>query len=171
MGDFLQSAAGLGAELERMGAGDESFDRTVYRLLSQLLEHNPRFSWIGVYEARFDGSLHLGPFAGKPTDHVFVPAGRGICGQVMRAQQTLYVPDVRGFDGYLAGIAETRSELVVPVMNPEQVFGVLDLQSTEVDAFEGPVRAQLEEVAQWLADRFESRDLEPLDRCPRLLSA
>ena len=158
-------------ELEQLRELHPSFDATAHAVVASLRDKNAPVSWVGIYEARFDGRLRLGPFCGPPTDHVFVPPGRGVCGTAIREQRLVYAPDVSRFQGYLRGFADTRSELAVPIMNPDQVFGLINLHGDRVDAFPGPVQGQLERVAQWLADLFERRDLDSLDACPRLLSA
>ena len=38
--------------------------------------------------------LELGPYVGIPTDHIRIPYGKGICGQVAVSGETFVVQDV-----------------------------------------------------------------------------
>jgi diguanylate cyclase (GGDEF)-like protein len=62
--------------------------------------------------------------------------GQGIIGTAARLKRPLYVPDVRKDPRYIERFPETRSELAIPLMVRDEVVGVLDLQSEEVDFFD-----------------------------------
>jgi PAS domain S-box-containing protein len=61
----------------------------------------------------------------------------GICGWVAAAGEPVVVPDVSTEPRYVARTAgiQTRSELAVPIRLQDRTIGVLDVQSTELDAF------------------------------------
>jgi GAF domain-containing protein/ActR/RegA family two-component response regulator len=59
----------------------------------------------------------------------------GITGWVAASGVPLNVPDVTKDERYVEGVKGTRSEIAVPMLVGEQVVGVLDVQSTEVNAF------------------------------------
>ena len=59
----------------------------------------------------------------------------GITGWVAANRVPLNVPDVAKDDRYVQWVEETKSEIAVPMLGGEQVVGVLDVQSTEVNAF------------------------------------
>jgi len=59
----------------------------------------------------------------------------GITGWVAANRVPLNVPDVAKDDRYLKGVEGTKSEIAVPMLVGERVVGVLDVQSTEVNAF------------------------------------
>ena len=61
--------------------------------------------------------------------------GPGLVPAAIRTGETVYVPDVSKDPRYLANEPRTRSELVVPLKKDDTVIGVLDLQSTQLDAF------------------------------------
>ena len=63
-------------------------------------------------------------------------AGRGLTASAARTGQVIYAPDVTTRPEYLSGVAQTRSELVIPLKAGDRVIGVLDLQSPEPDAFD-----------------------------------
>jgi len=89
-------------------------------------------NWVGFY--RFvGGELVLGPFQGKPAC-IRIALGRGVCGSAAEQRMTLVVDDVEEFPGHIACDAASRSELVVPMVNGNDLVGVLDLDS--------PIRAR-----------------------------
>ena len=61
--------------------------------------------------------------------------GEGLVAEGIRKGQIVYAPDVRNVDHYLPSEPRTRSELVVPLRGRTGVIGVLDLQSTQLNAF------------------------------------
>jgi L-methionine (R)-S-oxide reductase len=94
-------------------------------------------SWVGVYLLRGD-ELVLGPFQGKVAC-VRIPLGRGVCGAAAATRETVVVPDVDAFPGHIACDAGSRSEIVVPIVEPGpggRVLGVLDLDSYQPAAFD-----------------------------------
>ncbi|MCW5646085.1 MAG: GAF domain-containing protein [Sphingopyxis sp.] len=87
----------------------------------------PDLNWAGFY--RFDGSeLVLGPFQGKAAC-IRIPLDKGVCGAAARTRATQRVDDVHAFPGHIACDADSRSELVVPVIAGDRLVGVLDLDS------------------------------------------
>ena len=63
------------------------------------------------------------------------------------AKETLIVPDVHAFAGHIACDSATNSEIVVPVFNAEGgLAAVLDVDSTEFDAFDTEDRLGLERI-------------------------
>ena len=137
--------AGVAAEPDATRA----MELTVMTLQNEL----PGYSWVGIY--LLDGNeLVLGPFVGKPSPHTRIPLGRGICGAAAVEKQTIIVDDVTTDERYLACSAETRSEIVVPIMRGDEVLGEIDVDSDRAAAFAAKDRALLESVAGLLADRL-----------------
>jgi phosphoserine phosphatase RsbU/P len=64
-----------------------------------------------------------------------IRAGEGLSGAAVASKQPVLVNDVRADSRYLSLIAETRSELVVPLVHKDRVVGVFDLESTGLNAF------------------------------------
>lgn len=69
-------------------------------------------------------------------DAIRLPVGTGITGLAARQKRPIYVPDVRNDPRYVESAKSTRSELAVPLMVRDEVVGVLDCQSENVDHFE-----------------------------------
>lgn len=126
-----------------------SRDRILEGVVDALHRSNPKYHWVGVYLLMGD-TLVLGPYRGKPTIHTRIPIGEGICGLAARTKETVNVPDVRQDPRYIACSLETRSEIVVPILDGDCVYGEIDIDSDDEAAFDDADREQLEQVARLL---------------------
>src|SRR2546425_7817577 len=133
------------------GAG---LDRLLSTAVESLHASHSRFHWTGIYELFPDNVLRLGHFIGSPTDHVFIAVGRGVCGTAVAEKRNINVPDVSKVSNYLACSTTTRSELVVLIRSGERIFGQIDIDSHELDAFDPESAATVERVAERLADAY-----------------
>ena len=119
--------------------------------LSAALKQAFDFFWVGFYRV-IGSELVLGPFQG-PVACTRIRPGRGVCGTAWNEQKTLIVPDVDQFLGHVACNAASRSEIVIPVENKEgNVVGVLDIDSSTLNAFDETDARYLNEMLQILAD-------------------
>jgi GAF domain-containing protein len=127
--------------------------RAIEVTVAALKNSMPDYSWVGVY--LLDGNeLVLGPYVGRPSPHTRIPLGRGICGAAAAEKATIIVDDVNADTRYLACSADTRSEIVVPIMRGSQVLGEIDIDSDRPAAFNQADRTLLESVAALLAARL-----------------
>ncbi|SFF78449.1 GAF domain-containing protein [Novosphingobium sp. CF614] len=106
----------------------------------------PDLNWAGFYRAVGD-ELVLGPFLGKPAC-IRIPFGTGVCGTAAALAATQVVPDVHAFPGHIACDADSRSELVVPVVVGGRVVAVIDLDSPTPGRFDDEDAAGMQLVAQ-----------------------
>jgi len=67
---------------------------------------------------------------------VRVPLGKGLIGTAANSKRPIYVADVSKDPRYICGVKATRSELAIPLMVREEVVGVLDCQSDQLDGFD-----------------------------------
>ncbi len=105
--------------------------------------------WTGFYRV-IDDTLVLGPFQG-PMACTRIRKGRGVCGTAWQENQTQVVPDVDLFPGHIACSSASRSEIVVPLHDPEgNVSGVLDIDSDKLNTFDETDRLWLERIAALL---------------------
>jgi sigma-B regulation protein RsbU (phosphoserine phosphatase) len=61
--------------------------------------------------------------------------GEGLIGHVAVSAQPFISPDVRKEPRYVNARARTRSEMVAPIISNEEVIGVFDLESDELNAY------------------------------------
>jgi L-methionine (R)-S-oxide reductase len=127
--------------------------RILERVVAALKEEIPEYTWVGVYLLEGD-ELVLGPFLGKPSPHTRIPLGQGICGAAATEKATIIVDDVNADARYLACSIETKSEIVVPIMDGGQVLGEIDIDSDRPAAFGPADRGLLESVAALMAPRL-----------------
>lgn len=120
----------------------------VCNVLDQNLEH---FNWTGFYFKDGDkDELVLGPFTGAPTEHIRIPFGVGICGQVAVSGKPFKVADVYAQDNYLACSIDTKAELVVPIFKNGQNIGQIDIDSHRKNSFTD----EDTELLEWLANKI-----------------
>ena len=87
----------------------------------------PSINWSGFY--LFDGhELVLGPFHGKPAC-VRIQMGKGVCGTSAIKRETLSIENVHEFLGHIACDADSKSEIVIPIIKDDIIIGVLDIDS------------------------------------------
>src|ERR1700749_5198110 len=102
--------------------------------ISAALKEQFGWFWVGFYMVKGD-ELVLGPFQG-PVACTRIAKGKGVCGAAWEQGKTLIVPDVDAFPGHIACSSLSRSEIVIPVYHNNEVIGVLDVDSEELDQFD-----------------------------------
>lgn len=90
--------------------------------------------WVGFYLFQ-ECELILGPFQG-PLACTRIPIGKGVCGTVAQSKKGIVVPNVDEFPGHIACSALSKSELVVPIFDENKLYGVLDIDSAELNHFD-----------------------------------
>jgi GAF domain-containing protein len=106
-----------------------------------------RINWAGFY--LYDGEkLRLGPFGGKPAC-TEIAMGKGVCGTAAEKMQTIVVEDVEKFPGHIYCDADSRSEIVIPLVLPDgKLLGVLDIDSPDISRFGTSEKNGLEEIVR-----------------------
>jgi len=114
--------------------------------------------WIGFYLVK--PALHtaenkkeelvLGPFQG-PVACTRIRKGKGVCGTGWEKAQTIIVSDVEKFPGHISCSSLSRSEIVVPVIRNNEVIGVLDVDSKELNYFDDTDKVFLEKIVALIA--------------------
>ncbi|RZK55481.1 MAG: GAF domain-containing protein [Hymenobacter sp.] len=102
------------------------------------------FFWVGFYLVKGE-ELVLGPFQG-PIACTRIRRGRGVCGTSWAEARTVLVPDVEAFPGHIACSADSKSEIVVPVLKNGEVVAVLDVDSDQLNDFDHDDLVALEEL-------------------------
>jgi L-methionine (R)-S-oxide reductase len=98
------------------------------------LKEQFKWFWVGFYLVK-DNELVLAPFQG-PVACTRIAKGRGVCGSAWQQAETLIVPDVDEFPGHIACSSLSRSEIVIPLFHNNEVVGVLDVDSSELNEFD-----------------------------------
>ncbi|WP_040799520.1 GAF domain-containing protein [Nocardia higoensis] len=149
-GDRIEDYRLLGAQAEALVDGEPDRIANAANLSALIFHSLPDVNWAGFYFA--DGEeLVVGPFQGKPAC-VRIPFGAGVCGTAAATRTTQLVADVHAFPGHIACDADSRSEIVVPLVRGGVVVGVLDLDSPRPGRFDEVDRAGLEALAKIFVD-------------------
>ena len=93
----------------------------------------PNINWVGFYIYK-NNCLHLGPFQGKPAC-MKIDINNGVCGYSARNKQSIIVDNVHEFEGHIACDSNSNSELVIPIIINNKLYGVLDIDSPIFNRF------------------------------------
>ncbi|MCB0278368.1 MAG: GAF domain-containing protein [Calditrichaeota bacterium] len=113
-----------------------------------ILKESFGFFWVGFYLNK-SNELVLGPFQG-PLACTRIAIGKGVCGTSAEQRTSIVVPDVHQFAGHIACNANSKSEIVVPIMDEDMVYAVLDIDSDKLNQFDEMDQRYLEEIASIL---------------------
>ncbi len=108
----------------------------------------PRFYWTGFYlvDPQKEDELVVGPYQGT-LGCLRIPFTRGVCGAAARKGVTQLVRDVHAISDHIACDSATNSEIVVPVFDRDKkLIAVLDIDSTQKDAFDAQDQSALEAI-------------------------
>jgi len=94
------------------------------------------YDWVGFYFKNGDkNELKLAQYAGEPTEHIIIPFGKGICGQVAVSNKTFVVQDVSEHKNYISCGWKVKSEIVIPIFVNEKNIGQIDIDSHTANPF------------------------------------
>ncbi len=130
-------------------------DKTISNLsnlVAALKQTFIKVSWAGIYFCEND-ELYLGPFQGKIAC-TKIQLGKGVCGTSALKKETVIVPDVNKFPGHIFCDADSKSEIVIPIIKDDNLFGVLDLDSDKFDSFNEIDKKYLEEIIKFLTENI-----------------
>jgi GAF domain-containing protein len=127
-------------------AGQRDLVANAANLASLLFHALADVNWVGFYFLK-NGVLLVGPFQGRPAC-VTIPVGKGVCGTAAATRTVQRVPDVHAFAGHIACDVDSRSELVIPLIENGVVRGVLDLDSPLPDRFQEDDERLLIEISE-----------------------
>ena len=115
---------------------------------SAALKETFGFFWVGFYLVENE-QLVLGPFQG-PVACTRIAFGKGVCGAAWERNEAVLVPDVEQFPGHIACSSLSKSEVVIPLIRNNEVIGVLDVDSDQLNDFDEVDVKFLTELCTWL---------------------
>lgn len=118
---------------KRVVEDDNDIIATLANISAIINGYMDRINWVGFYIMK-DGELVLGPFQGLPAC-IRIQVGKGVCGTAVAERKTQIVEDVHKFPGHIACDSASNSEIVIPIYSNGEVFGVLDVDSPELNRF------------------------------------
>ncbi|MFV0396015.1 MAG: GAF domain-containing protein [Coprobacillaceae bacterium] len=94
-----------------------------------LFQTLPNLNWAGFYLYNSNNDeLILGPFQGKVAC-MHIPMNRGVCGTSAYTRESMLVEDVHAFPGHIACDSASNSEIVIPIVIEDVLYGILDLDA------------------------------------------
>ena len=106
------------------------------------------FFWTGVY-VLIDGNLIVRSYQGPVACQKL--RNGGVCWAAINSGDTVIVDNVEEFPGHIACNAASKSEIVIPLRDPEgRIFGCLDVDSDQLGAFDREDEAGLKKILSLL---------------------
>ena len=121
------------------------------QLICEYLQRNVNgYDWVGFY-FHDNNHLILKSYYGLKTEHIKIPFGKGICGQVAVSNKNFVVADVSSQNNYIACSLSVKSEIVIPLFVNNVNIGQLDIDSNSIDPFTHEDERFLEFVCESVA--------------------
>lgn len=132
-------------QIKSLIVGEENLIANLANICAAL-KQTFNFFWVGFYIVN-NNELVLGPFQGSIAC-TRISFGKGVCGTAWKEQKTILVEDVDKFPGHIACGSLSRSEIVIPVFNKNNVVTmVLDIDSDKLSDFDAIDQKYLEQLA------------------------
>jgi GAF domain-containing protein len=142
----------LNQQLGSLALKEDNLISNLANVTAALKQTFDKISWVGFY--LFDGKkLYLGPFQGNVAC-TNIEIGKGVCGKSAQLRKIIIVPDVHQFPGHIFCDADSKSEIVVPLIKQNKLLGVLDLDSTEYNSFNETDKIYLEQICKFLINEI-----------------
>lgn len=125
----------LNSRIASLTEGETDAIALMATVACEVHQSDSRFDWTGFYRVVQPGLLKIGPYQGGH-GCLTIPFERGVCGAAATTQRAQIVADVEAFPGHIACASSTRSELVLPVLDPAgDLIAVFDIDSDQLNAF------------------------------------
>ena len=113
----------------------------------------PNINWVGFYLYK-NNILKLGPFQGKPAC-MEIKLENGVCGWSARNKKNIIVNNVHEFEGHIACDSASNSELVIPIIIDDVLYGVLDIDSPLYNRFSDCDLQIMEDVIKFISKKIK----------------
>ena len=142
----------LNSQIKSLLVKEDKLISNLSNFAAALKDAFEKVSWVGFY--LFDGQkLYLGPFQGNVAC-TNIEIGKGVCGTSAARRETIIVPDINEFPGHISCDRNSKSEMVVPLIQNDRLLGVLDLDSYKYNAFSKTDEEYLEEICKFLSEEI-----------------
>lgn len=142
-------------ELQEMRDEGYLSDALLRYAVRRVKDLDDRFDWVGAFLLDEEGKeLWLHNYMGPRTEHAKIPVGEGVTGTAAAEKTNQNVPDVSQISYYIQDNAEMSSELVILIRAGDEIFGELDIDSMEPDAFSAEDEEAIVRVADKLAEQL-----------------
>lgn len=118
--------------------------------LNQILDN---INWVGFYRL-INNQLVLGPFQGKVACTT-IQIGKGVCGHVAKTKEAIIVKDVNTFEGHIVCDSASQSEMVLPILIKDKLYGVLDIDAPIKNRFDQEDLQTCQSIVNSLSTQLE----------------
>jgi GAF domain-containing protein len=150
----------LAEELTSILAQDLDRAAKATRVVQALREAGP-YRWVGIYDVDLQRGTVSNIAWNGPTAPVYPTfrVSEGLTSRAIAQKKTVNVGDVAGDSNYLTALDNTRSEIIVPIVDSKEggVIGTIDVESERLNAFDPAAQSLLEECASVLKTFWTSR--------------
>ncbi len=142
-------------ELQEMRDEGYLSDALLRYSVRHVKELDDRFDWVGGFLLDAEAQeLWLHNYVGPRTEHSKIPVGEGVTGKTVAEKANQTVSDVSQVDYYIVDNPGMASELVVLIRAGDEIYGVIDVDSMEPNAFTPEDEAAIAQVADKLAEQL-----------------
>lgn len=150
--------------IEALIEGETDVISIMSTLSCELYHGFDHFNWVGFYRRVAPNTLKVGPYQGTH-GCLEIDINRGVCGRCVREAGIQVENDVRLAADHIACSSETRSEIVLPVVDRNgYVQAVLDIDSLTLNAFDDVDASYLGKICGYVSERnpdFSEADKKP----------
>ena len=147
----------LKIQLKSLINGDESKISILSNTSSLLNISLENINWVGFYLLK-DNYLYLGPFQGNPAC-IKIKVGSGVCGKTIEKKDTIVVNNVHKFKGHIACDSNSKSEICIPIILNNSIYGLLDIDSPIYNRFNEKDKNELENIVSIIEDSLTKTKL------------
>jgi putative methionine-R-sulfoxide reductase with GAF domain len=120
------------------------------------------YRWVGLYEIDgTDGLVRNLVWSGHGApEYPTFPIGKGLTSSAVASKQLVNVGDVSTDPRYLTAFGSTKSEIIVPILDPsgERVLGTVDVESEQRHAFDRETEELLKLCAHFVHPLWTGAD-------------
>jgi phosphoserine phosphatase RsbU/P len=133
--DMLETLAEIGREFSSILDLDELLTR-IAQLTKRIVDYRT-FGILLLDPQTLTLEMKMAVKYGEVENLPRVRLGEGIVGYAALHKETVLAPDVRNDPRYIDVLHDVRSELAIPLLVKDRCIGVFDLESPELNAFDG----------------------------------
>ncbi|MQA84911.1 MAG: sigma-70 family RNA polymerase sigma factor [Streptosporangiales bacterium] len=126
--------------------------------IAELLRVASGYRWVGIYEIAENMVRNLAWSGPSAPAHPTFPTSQGLTSSTVATRATVVVNDVTADPRYLEALADTRAEMIVPILDPASggVVGTIDVESDRANAFSLTDRRTFEECAEAILPMYSA---------------
>jgi GAF domain-containing protein len=145
----------LQQEIDTIIISNNSKEDKLQTICDYLEKEISYYDWVGFYFKNGNkNELKLAQYTGEETEHVIIPFGKGICGQVAISNENFVVQDVSEQENYISCGWKVKSEIVIPIFVNKENIGQIDIDSHTANIFSEKDERLLEYICDKVANIF-----------------